>query len=39
MSALGDTIKQTVAKSGPITVERYMELALADPEHGYYMTR
>ena len=39
MSALGDAIKQTVAKSGPITVERYMELALAEPEHGYYMTR
>ena len=39
MSALGDAIKALVTNSGPITVERYMELALADPEYGYYMTR
>jgi SAM-dependent MidA family methyltransferase len=39
MSALGDQIKATIAGDGPITVERYMELALAHPEHGYYMKR
>ena len=39
MSALGDQIKLKLAKSGPITVERFMELALADPQYGYYMTR
>ena len=39
MSALGDQIKLKLAKSGAITVERFMELALADPQYGYYMTR
>ncbi len=39
MSALGDEIKAMIASDGPITVERYMELALAHPEHGYYMNR
>lgn len=27
---------QRIGKAGPITVERYMELALLDPDHGYY---
>jgi SAM-dependent MidA family methyltransferase len=39
MSALGDQIKLKLAKSGTMTVERFMELALADPQYGYYMTR
>ena len=39
MSALGDQLKLRLAKSGAITVERFMELALADPQYGYYMTR
>ncbi len=39
MSTLGDEIKAMIAAEGPITVERYMELALAHPEHGYYMNR
>ncbi|HEY1942408.1 MAG TPA: SAM-dependent methyltransferase [Roseiarcus sp.] len=39
MSALGDEIKGMIASDGPITIERFMELALAHPEHGYYMTR
>ena len=39
MSALGDQIKLMLAKGGAITVERFMELALADPQYGYYMTR
>ena len=38
MSVLGEEIKTMIARDGPITVERYMELALAHPEHGYYMT-
>ncbi len=39
MSALGDEIKAMIASDGPITVERFMELALGHPEHGYYMMR
>lgn len=39
MSALGDEIKAIIASSGPITVERYMELALSHPDYGYYMGR
>ncbi len=37
MSPLGDLIKAMIASDGPIPVERYMELALGDPDHGYYM--
>jgi len=39
MSALGDQLKAALAAGAPITVERYMEMALADPQYGYYMTR
>ena len=39
MSALGDEIKALIAAEGPISVERYMELALTHPENGYYMGR
>ena len=39
MSALGDMIKAMIAAEGPITLERYMELALLHPEHGYYIGR
>ncbi len=39
MSALGDEIKDMIAAEGPISVERFMELALSHPEHGYYMNR
>jgi len=39
LSALLDEIRRIVADEGPITVERYMELALGHPVHGYYMTR
>ncbi len=39
MSALGDEIKAMIASDGPITVERFMELALAHPDLGYYMNR
>ncbi|MCE2519647.1 MAG: SAM-dependent methyltransferase [Alphaproteobacteria bacterium] len=30
---------QRIGEAGPITVERYMELALLDPDHGYYARR
>ena len=39
MSELGAHIKALIAEEGPISVERYIELALAHPEHGYYMNR
>ena len=39
MSALGEEIKGMIAANGPISVERFMELALAHPEYGYYMNR
>jgi NADH dehydrogenase [ubiquinone] 1 alpha subcomplex assembly factor 7 len=39
MSALHDEIQAMISQDGPITVERYMELALSHPTHGYYMNR
>ncbi len=39
MTTLLDEIKALIAQHGPITVERYMALALAHPEFGYYMNR
>ena len=36
MSDLLDIIKAEITADGPITVARYMELALAHPEYGYY---
>jgi len=39
MSALGDEISAMIASEGPITIERFMELALGHPELGYYMGR
>ena len=39
MSALGDEIKALIGQEGPISLERYMALALAHPTHGYYMNR
>ena len=32
-------LAERIGKTGPITVERYMELALLDPDHGYYTRR
>jgi NADH dehydrogenase [ubiquinone] 1 alpha subcomplex assembly factor 7 len=37
MSALGDEIKAMIEQDGPISLERYIELALTHPTHGYYM--
>jgi SAM-dependent MidA family methyltransferase len=39
MSALGDEIKALIGDHGPISLERYMALALTHPTHGYYMHR
>lgn len=39
MTALLDIIKTRITESGPITVAEFMEMALAHPEHGYYMHR
>jgi NADH dehydrogenase [ubiquinone] 1 alpha subcomplex assembly factor 7 len=39
MTTLLEEMKALIALKGPITVERYMELALAHPEFGYYMSR
>jgi len=39
MSELGAHIAALIAEEGPITVERYMELALTHPDYGYYMNR
>jgi NADH dehydrogenase [ubiquinone] 1 alpha subcomplex assembly factor 7 len=39
MTTLIDEIKAMIAERGPITVERYMELALEHPDFGYYMNR
>ena len=39
MSALGDEIRALIGQEGPISLERYMALALTHPTHGYYMKR
>ncbi len=39
MSRLGDELRRLITLEGPISVERYMTLALGHPQHGYYMTR
>src|SRR3984957_4647590 len=39
MSALGDDIRALIGQEGPISLERYMTLALTHPTHGYYMKR
>jgi len=39
MTTLLDELKTLIALKGPITVERYMEVALEHPEFGYYMNR
>ena len=39
MSDLGAIIRSMIAQEGPMSLERYMGLALGHPRHGYYMTR
>ncbi len=35
-SPLEAAVKKTIQNEGPITIERYMQIVLQDPEHGYY---
>src|SRR5205085_3853462 len=39
MTPLEAEIRRTIAIDGPIPVDRYMELCLSHPQHGYYVTR
>jgi len=39
MAPLESLIHNMITRNGPITVEQFMELALAHPEHGYYHAR
>jgi NADH dehydrogenase [ubiquinone] 1 alpha subcomplex assembly factor 7 len=39
LSRLGDELRRLIALEGPISIRRYMALALGHPQHGYYMTR
>ena len=36
MNPLHDRLRATIAADGPLTLDRYMAMALTDPEHGYY---
>lgn len=36
MTPLGERIAAEIARSGPMPFRRFMEMALYDPEHGYY---
>lgn len=38
-SPLKDKIVRLIRETGPLTVSDYFALCLADPEHGYYMSR
>lgn len=37
MTTLFDIIKSEITAEGPLSIARYMELALGHPEHGYYI--
>lgn len=39
MSALEDYLRDLIAQEGPLTLERFMGLALGHPTMGYYITR
>jgi SAM-dependent MidA family methyltransferase len=39
MKSLRGEIAALIASEGPISIARYMDLALCHPKHGYYMTR
>jgi SAM-dependent MidA family methyltransferase len=39
VSPLESEIRRRIAAAGPMPVDEYMGLCLADPEHGYYTTR
>jgi SAM-dependent MidA family methyltransferase len=39
MSQLSSILREMISQEGPISVERYMALALGHPTHGYYISR
>ena len=39
MTPLEADLRRIIATDGPIPVDRYMELCLSHPKHGYYVTR
>ena len=39
MTPLEQQIIETIRQDGPMPLDRYMNLCLAHPEHGYYMSR
>ncbi len=39
MTALEQEMRWMIAQEGPLSVERFMSLALSHPRHGYYTTR
>jgi NADH dehydrogenase [ubiquinone] 1 alpha subcomplex assembly factor 7 len=39
MSPLREELRRLIAAEGPISLERYMRLALSHPRYGYYATR
>ena len=36
MTGAGEVLAREIARQGPITFYRFMEIALYHPEHGYY---
>ncbi len=39
MTPLARLLRETIGRTGPISIARFMAEALAHPEHGYYRTR
>jgi NADH dehydrogenase [ubiquinone] 1 alpha subcomplex assembly factor 7 len=39
MNPLENLIRETIAETGPMSLETYMTLALAHPVHGYYVSK
>jgi NADH dehydrogenase [ubiquinone] 1 alpha subcomplex assembly factor 7 len=39
VSAFKEKILRRISQEGPLTIAQYMQMALGDPEHGYYMKR
>ena len=39
MTPLERLIRAEIAARGPIPIDRYMDLCLGHPAHGYYMAR
>ena len=39
MTPLETAIRARIQAQGPVTVAAYMAMCLADPQHGYYVTR